>query len=185
MQKPNQIRIIGGCWRGRKIQFPANTTIRPTADRTRETLFNWLQNDIVESHCLDCFAGSGALGLEALSRGAAHVDFIDSDNHVCQHLIKTLDILQCAKAKVHPSKFEDVSLSKSYDIIFLDPPFSKNLIFPTYKKLHEFNHLKTNTLIYVESETEITFDNAKCLKAKKAGQVWFYLFRRFPPPPSM
>ena len=88
---PNRLRIIGGRWRGSRIVFPPLAAIRPSPDRVRETLFNWLQQSIVGARCLDLFAGSGALGLEALSRGAAHVTFVDREPQVGRHLTQTLE----------------------------------------------------------------------------------------------
>ena len=92
--KKNQLRIIGGHLRGRKVSFIENSNIRPTPDRIRETLFNWLQNEILGSECLDLFCGSGILGLEALSRGAKHVIAIDKDKSVTTHLNKIINELK-------------------------------------------------------------------------------------------
>src|ERR687889_2339860 len=94
MPRPaNRLRIIGGRWRGSRIVFPPLAAIRPSPDRVRETLFNWLQQQIVGARCLDLFAGSGALGLEALSRGAAHVTFVDAEPQIATHLRQTLERL--------------------------------------------------------------------------------------------
>ena len=93
-QATSQLRIIGGQWRGRKLPFPDRPGLRPTGDRIRETLFNWLEPHLQTAKCLDLFAGSGALGIEALSRGAAHCDFVDADQEAITavgHHLNTLD----------------------------------------------------------------------------------------------
>src|SRR5687768_3208320 len=97
---PNRLRIVGGRWRGMRIDFPAIQAIRPSPDRVRETLFNWLQAQIVGARCLDLFAGSGALGIEALSRGAAEATFVDREPQVGRHLTQTLQRLGAIGASV-------------------------------------------------------------------------------------
>src|SRR5688572_11447327 len=99
-RQANTLRIIGGQWRGRKIEFPNLAAIRPTPDRVRETVFNWLQHDIAGARCLDLFAGSGALGLEALSRGATAVTFVDKEHAVGHYLKEPLARLQATNAQV-------------------------------------------------------------------------------------
>src|SRR5690348_7428800 len=98
--KHGEVRIIGGEWRGRKLRFPAITDLRPTPDRVRETVFNWLAPTIQGAHCLDLFAGSGALGIEALSRGAAHVTLIDQNREITHYLKQQLAILKTNNAEV-------------------------------------------------------------------------------------
>src|SRR5690348_11961850 len=118
---PHRVRIVGGRWRGRKLDFPAIDAIRPSPDRVRETLFNWLQHEIVGTRCLDLFAGSGALGIEALSRGAAHVSFVDREPKIGRYLRETLARLECAEGEVMIA--EALSYLKSsprpFDIAFL------------------------------------------------------------------
>lgn len=150
----NTFRIIGGKWRGRRLPFPANTAIRPTLDHIRETLFNWLQPVISGARCLDAFAGSGALGLEALSRGAAHVTFIDQDaptlQHIQQHL-QQLDINAYDSFKLSLPR-DLLRLNHApYDVIFLDPPFHSDLLDGTLDTLHNSPFITTDTLIYVET----------------------------------
>lgn len=128
----NQLRIIGGEWRGRKLRFPDAPNLRPTPDRVRETIFNWLAPMIQGAHCLDLFAGSGALGLEALSRGAALTTFVDSHKKVTQELKNHIETLNAnARAKVFSmdgvkfltqDKFQTTEV-KQYDLVFLDPPY--------------------------------------------------------------
>jgi len=124
--KSNQVRIIAGQWRGRKLDFPDHQGLRPTSDRIRETLFNWLAPVLPGMHCLDLFAGSGALGFEAASRGAADVVMVEADRQVCSALqaqrkrleAKTLSVV-CADAR----DFLEESANR-FDLLFLDPPFS-------------------------------------------------------------
>jgi len=119
-----RIRIIGGQWRGRFIEVPKDAGVRPTPNRVRETLFNWLQNEIAGARCLDLFAGSGALGIEALSRGAGTVTFVDANSRLTAALQKQLLRLG-AQAPVVCARAEDfiVRTSEIFDIIFADPPF--------------------------------------------------------------
>ena len=135
MKKPNhsgsgQIRIIGGQWRGRKLPVPDSPGLRPTTDRVRETLFNWLAPVIVDAQCLDCFAGSGALGLEALSRYAAGATLIEMDRAVSQQLIKNLATLKAGNARVVNSNAMSFLAQKGtpHNIVFVDPPFRRGLL---------------------------------------------------------
>ena len=125
----NGIRIIGGEWRGRRLPVPNVTGLRPTLDRFRETLFNWLMFDVEGARCLDLFAGSGALGLEALSRGAAYVDFVDNSKAAITGINQHLASLNCTAARTHQQPAEAWLKAQSasdklapYDLIFLDPP---------------------------------------------------------------
>lgn len=178
----NQLRIIGGRWRGRKLQFPAVEAIRPTPDRVRETLFNWLQNDINGSRCLDLFAGSGALGLEALSRGAAEVTFVDREPMVTRYLQNALtqlaanDFVVC---KLDALKFL-AQPPQAFDVVFLDPPFDAHLLAIICARL-ENNWLRPGALIYLECaaadgipELPATW---QLIKSKIAGQVGYHLAR--------
>ena len=124
------LRIIGGTWRGRKWRFPEGADIRPTPDRVRETLFNWLGGRTQGARCLDLFAGSGALGLEALSRGAAHVSFVDSAEPAVRELRLRLAEWQAIGAQVERSDALAFLAGRSQpcDIVFLDPPFAAGLL---------------------------------------------------------
>ncbi len=123
----NTLRIIGGDHRGRKLRFLDARGLRPTGDRIRETLFNWLQNDISGSHCLDMFAGSGALGFEAASRGAAQVHMIEYNPRVAAQLSDNCELLRI-QDRVHVHKGSALSwVGKNadvFDIVFIDPPFA-------------------------------------------------------------
>lgn len=148
-----QLRIIGGSWRGRKLHFTPMEGLRPTADRTRETLFNWLAPTIGNARCLDLFAGSGALGLEALSRGARYCDFVDRaptcTGQISQHLA-SLDA--SGRAGVHATEAARflATASEPYDVVFLDPPFEKQLLQPACTALAESGLLSTGALVYIE-----------------------------------
>ncbi len=148
----NQLRIIAGSWRGRKINFPDLAGLRPSSDRVRETLFNWLQQELVGSRCLDLFAGSGVLGLEALSRGAASVLAIDESKEAIKSLQKNAETLRaknlhCICACVQQAL---MPLTTKFDLVFIDPPFTKNLVESSCESLERLNLLSKNASIYVE-----------------------------------
>lgn len=182
-----EVRIIAGKWRGRKLKFPAVAGLRPTTDRIRETLFNWLTPYLPGSHCLDLFAGSGALGLEALSRGAASAILVDQNPQIVTYLKKQLDVLQTDAAKVYCAEIPSAasftkSLKTDFNIIFLDPPFHHNLLASCCHWLEQEIHLAPDALIYVEAEASLhplPVPNYWELKrAQTAGQVKYCLFRR-------
>ncbi|MCT8342663.1 16S rRNA (guanine(966)-N(2))-methyltransferase [Photorhabdus kleinii] len=186
-QSMGQIRIIGGKWRGRKLPVPDSPGLRPTTDRVRETLFNWLSPVIQEAHCLDCYAGSGALGLEALSRYAAQVTLIEYERNIAKQLSANLDLLSTQNAEViNDSALTYLSQSgKPYDVVFLDPPFRKGMLSETIKLLEEQNWLADESWIYVEAESESTaIDvpvNWQLHREKVAGQVAYRLYIRYLP----
>jgi 16S rRNA (guanine966-N2)-methyltransferase len=181
--KHNVVRIIGGQWRGRKLHFPAISGLRPTPDRVRETVFNWLAPVIHGAYCLDLFAGSGALGLEALSRGATHVTFIDQDREIVNYLKQQLVLLKIERANVYYEKFPLIknNFTKNFNIVFLDPPFNQNLITTCCQWLTENNLLAPNAYIYLETEAELKPlpipDDWELIKSKIAGQVGYHLAR--------
>ena len=182
---PNRLRIIGGRWRGSRIEFPPLAAIRPSPDRVRETLFNWLQQPIVGARCLDLFAGSGALGLEALSRGAAHVTFVDREPQVGRHLSQTLERLRSRDATV---VVEDAPrfLSRPpqpFDIVFLDPPFDSAVLEQVGGRLQAW--LAPDAYIYVESPADRSLAMLPAhwhvQRTKRAGQVGYHLLRATDP----
>ena len=184
----SELRIIGGQWRGRRLSFTAAEGLRPTLDRFRETLFNWLMFDVEGAHCLDLFAGSGALGLEALSRGAAHVDFIDNNALAVAAIRQHLKSLQCSAAQVHQAAAEawlKQQPSQPYDLIFLDPPFHQDFLQPCFYALEYGGWLKSGSLIYLEAEAE--FSTAKLpagwqIQKNKLTKTKIFLLLRFEPP---
>ncbi|MEN8170461.1 MAG: 16S rRNA (guanine(966)-N(2))-methyltransferase RsmD [Pseudomonadota bacterium] len=179
----NQLRIIGGSWRGRKLQFPDVEGLRPTTDRVRETLFNWLQPIIHGSRCLDLFAGSGALGLEALSRGATAVSFIDSDGLAVRSLKENLSLLKDEHGTVIQSDalafLRGAAPAQPFDIVFLDPPFRRALLQPCLEQLCQDGWLSENARIYLEVEQELGEPELppgwEMVRSKKAGQVIYGL----------
>lgn len=150
----NQVRIITGQWRGRKINFPDLPGLRPSSDRVRETLFNWLMNDIVGAHCLDLFAGSGVLGLEALSRGAAKVVAVDQSLVVIKALHKNAELLKTNQLKCICGSWSEslLGINEVFDLVFLDPPFKQGLIKACCDYLEDKNLLAPNAWIYLEME---------------------------------
>ena len=153
-RKLHQVRIIGGQWRGRKLSFTPVDGLRPTGDRIRETLFNWLAPTIEGARCVDLFTGSGALGLEALSRGAIHCDFVDSSNatlsQVCDHL-KTLVAVNRSRCHPVPAQQFLQMATQAYDIVFIDPPFMQQLVGPICETLTKKQLLSSDALVYVET----------------------------------
>ncbi|EJF30564.1 MULTISPECIES: 16S rRNA (guanine(966)-N(2))-methyltransferase [Enterobacteriaceae] len=189
MKKPQssgsgQIRIIGGQWRGRKLPVPDSPGLRPTTDRVRETLFNWLAPSMVDAHCLDCFAGSGALGLEALSRYAASATLIEMDRAVSQQLQKNLATLKASNGKVLNANTLNVLAQPGtqHNVVFVDPPFRKGLLDETLSLLEKNGWLADDALIYVESEVENGLPAVPASwvlhREKVAGQVAYRLFIR-------
>lgn len=179
-----QIRIIGGQWRGRKLPVPDSAGLRPTTDRVRETLFNWLAPDIQEARCLDCFAGSGALGLEALSRYAASATLLELERSVAQQLSQNLQTLRATQAKVvQTNTLQWLSQpGEPFDVVFVDPPFRKRLLQETLTLLEQNGWLAAEALIYVESEVEngapVAPANWDLYREKIAGQVAYRLYQR-------
>lgn len=178
----SMIRIIGGTYRGKKIAFTESEGLRPTPDRVRETVFNWLMNVIRGARCLDAFAGSGALGLEAFSRGAASVVFIEPHKLTYSHLKKVilefnaphLSLLQtdaCDFIRQSPTTF---------DLIFLDPPYDLNLVLPCLEDIGRSNLLSPGGLVYIESATPLTLPPHQwtVLHQKKAGLVYYGLLKK-------
>jgi len=191
-----QVRIIGGRWRGTRLQFPDVAAIRPTPDRVRETLFNWLQPAVVNARCLDLFAGSGALGLEALSRGAQSTMFVDQSTQIARYLRDTLARLQCHDGEV----FCGDALSflqrtqQPFDLVFLDPPFAaaatSSLLKELFMQLAQPGHLSAEAWIYLECPAALGTPSSwahwpahwQLHRSKQAGQVGYHLARQLPNP---
>jgi 16S rRNA (guanine966-N2)-methyltransferase len=181
----NSVRIIGGIWRGRRVHFPDMPALRPTPDRVRETLFNWLQHSLEGTRCLDLFAGSGALGLEALSRGAAEVVFVEQVPAASRTLQEQLTRLGGAgKGRVMEmgaARFLR-SAPKPFDIVFLDPPFGTDALAEYIPLLDGGDWLKVGGLVYLENERTAGVptlpDHWELLKSKSAGEVGYHLARK-------
>jgi 16S rRNA (guanine966-N2)-methyltransferase len=182
------LRIIGGEWRGRKVRFPPDAAIRPTPDRVRETVFNWLQADVPGSRCLDLFAGSGALGLEALSRGARQVVFVDHDRAVTRHLRETLAELRCDRGQViHADAVGYLAAAAApFDIVFLDPPYAAQLLPDICRRIEQGGWLRPGGFVYLENAASAGPPELPVgwtlRKSKRAGEVGYHLARRDVPP---
>ena len=176
------LRIIGGTWRGRKLRFPASAAIRPTPDRVRETLFNWLGTRTPGARVLDLFAGSGALGLEALSRGASHVTFVEQDVAAGRELRARLAEWQAGDASVERADALRylTGEARPFDLVFLDPPFGSELLSEAARRLEERGWLRSGAFIYVECAARAGLPPLpapwRLLKAKQAGEVGYHLF---------
>lgn len=181
------LRIIGGEWRGRKLTFPDVDGLRPTPDRIRETLFNWLPHQLDGQTVLDCFTGSGALGFEALSRGAKHVTFIDTSPLVTASIkehISTLNVADRAsvvKRDANDWLSSNTATGHCFDLVFLDPPFNQDLLPPLLTSVTAAQHLNDDALLYVEFENSndelkaLLQSEWQVLKSKSAGQVCYNL----------
>ncbi|MDP3334418.1 MAG: 16S rRNA (guanine(966)-N(2))-methyltransferase RsmD [Methylococcaceae bacterium] len=180
----NKLRIIGGDWRSRQIKFVDAPGLRPTPVRVRETLFNWLQYDIIGKRCLDLYAGSGAFGFEAASRGAAFVEQVEQNPDVCRCLKENAVALKAEQVKlVQAEVFRFLSGdAQAFDVVFLDPPFALNLTIQTCQWLEDKGWLARHAKIYVETERKANLTgipaNWQLLKSKAAGDVAYHLFER-------
>lgn len=182
----NKVRIIAGTHRSRLVSFQDLPELRPTGDRVRETLFNWLQMDVAGAMCLDLFAGSGILGMEAISRGASSVDFVEQNPAVCQSIRSNLQSLEMTNGRVHQGDaihwLTSSQTKDNYDLVFLDPPFSSDLLVPAIELLESNNMFSRSAKLYIESGKMLDdpsfLVNWKLLKEKKAGHVQSYLFGR-------
>lgn len=187
MPLTGRVRIIGGKWRGRLLPVHQTEALRPTPNRVRETLFNWLQQDLHDVRCLDLFAGTGALGFEALSRGAKQVVFVESHQSTLRLLEKAATQLN---AEAHCQFRNQKALSyleglrsdaPPFDVIFLDPPFQSTLLASSLRALSTSPCVNAQTLIYVESASPLEADALpaewQLLKQKKASQIYYHLIR--------
>ncbi len=185
------MRVIAGKWRSRKLEFPDSDGLRPTSDRVRETLFNWLQERIPFAKCLDLFAGSGACGIEALSRGAGFVSFVDVSPSATAAIKRNLALLGASEFEIvcKDSLTWIAAVKKEpqsrYDVVFLDPPFASDLLARAVKAVEASGTLAEDAYIYIESAQEVSSNllplNWQMRKAKKAGKVHFYLYQRDEP----
>ena len=184
-QKGNySLRIIGGKWRSRKVSFPNNREIRPTPDRVRETVFNWLQEYFPDAYCLELYAGSGILSLEALSRGASEVILVEKNRSTIEHLAVEFEKLTVPRDQyqlVAGTALDYLSrdIRSNFDIIFLDPPFGSDDLGLVLGQIHQQNLLCPDGLVYVESATQLQADSLgtpwTIHRQKKAGAVHYCL----------
>jgi 16S rRNA (guanine966-N2)-methyltransferase len=181
----NSVRIIGGGWRGRRINFPDLPGLRPTPDRVRETLFNWLQHSIVDARCLDLFAGSGALGLEALSRGAGDTVFVEQARTAARNLEEQLVRLGGEKRgrvmEMGAARFLRTPPATPFDLVFLDPPFGQDALEDYIPLLDATPWVRIGGLCYLECERAAGVPRLpahwELLKSKSAGEVGYHLAR--------
>jgi 16S rRNA (guanine966-N2)-methyltransferase len=174
--KSNQVRIIGGQWRSRRVSFPDHEGLRPSADRVRETLFNWLGQELGGRRCLDLFAGSGALGFEALSRDAASVVMVEKDHRVCAALRRNAELLGAKNLRVLcTDALEFVTApAVGFDLVFLDPPFRSDMLNQVLPKLAPL--LLPGAQVYVESATAFMQTGGwRIQRQGRAGQVHYTL----------
>lgn len=177
----NTLRIIGGEWGGRKLRFADGEGLRPTTDRVRETLFNWLAPRIHGARCLDLFAGSGALGLEALSRGAAEVVFVETNPAAITALKENLALVKAENGQI--IRGDALAFlrgeSRNFNVVFLDPPFRRDLLQPALQLLAENGWLAEDARVYLELESEQPLPELpqgwEVLRSKQAGQVAYHL----------
>lgn len=177
----SQFRIIAGEWRSRKLSFPDIPGLRPTPDRVRETLFNWLTDDLNNAACLDLFCGSGALGLEALSRGARSCTFVDAAPQATRAIDNHLQTLQCRQGNTITGNLPAIlsRLDQAADVVFLDPPYALFVITDCLEQLASKCLLNENAKIYIECSSRQPLpdlpDNFSIHRQKIAGQVQYAL----------
>ncbi|PCJ16867.1 MAG: 16S rRNA (guanine(966)-N(2))-methyltransferase RsmD [Gammaproteobacteria bacterium] len=185
----SQLKIIAGQWRGRNVQFLQLDGVRPTPSRIRETLFNWLAPSIRGATCLDVFAGSGILGIEALSRGAKSCTFIDQSGPICKQIGEQLSILDADSQKTvfrddAKAWLRSLKPESQYDVIFLDPPFNQNLLPALLNIIAEQGLLSSSGCIYAESEAPIDSNplpsHWQLTHSKSAGDVHYGLIFNTP-----
>ncbi|MBK1721752.1 16S rRNA (guanine(966)-N(2))-methyltransferase RsmD [Thiocystis violacea] len=181
-QTRNQLRVVGGRFRGRRLPFPDQPGLRPTADRVRETLFNWLTPVIAGARCLDAFAGSGALGFEAASRGASEVVMLERATPVVRQLRANAQSLGAAEIAIHQTdalEWLTRVAPAPFDLIFLDPPFAEGLLAPAIERLTANGWLGAETRVYLEAPIQTGFPplppDWELIRDKTAGQVRFGL----------
>ena len=187
MKKKGQVRIIGGEWRSRILRFPLTPGLRPSPDFVRETVFNWLQMDIHDSRVLDLFAGSGAFGFEAASRGAAKVDMVETHPAALKALHANCQMLNAGGTVKIYGMAADPYLEgchHQYDLIVLDPPYDSNHLERALFRINKFNLLSQSGLIYLESGSQKKDlplgDSWHIIREKKCGQVNAFLARAQP-----
>lgn len=178
------VRIISGLWRGRKLPVYDAEGLRPTTDRVKETLFNWLAQDIPRAKCLDLFAGSGGLGFEAASRQAEMVTLIELNPNAFKQLKSNIDLLSANNIQAHNSDALHYlkQAGTPHHVVFIDPPFRQGLLNETLSLLENNGWLADEAMIYIETEKELNLDgippNWQLYREKTAGQVSFRLFVR-------
>ena len=189
-QNSGKLRIIGGKWRSRLLPIIEQPGLRPTPDRVRETLFNWLQGIVPDAYCLDLFAGSGTLGFEAASRGARQVILVEQQNETCDILRKNIQILKADNIRLDQRDAIQWLQARGdhtlkFDLVFIDPPYSSDLLGECCGLLEDQQWLADEAYVYLELSSERQLDalpeNWQVIRGKKAGQVSYHLVRRSEP----
>ncbi len=181
---PREVRIIGGQWKRSKLPVADSAGLRPTPDRVRETLFNWLGQDLSGWRCLDAFAGTGALGFEAASRGAELVVLLERDRRLVRSLADTQQRLAATQVRIESADaivWMGRSPPEAFDLVFIDPPFDSGLAAPALAAAVAL--LRPQGLVYLESRSPLTIDDLAvsglhALRQARAGHVHFYLLQR-------
>ena len=180
----SQLRIIGGQWRGQKLAFPDRPGLRPTGDRVRETLFNWVGHTLPGAKCLDLFAGSGALGIEALSRGAAHCNFIDTDREAVAYIdlhLERLGAQHVGATHCHTASEFLGTTHSVWDIVFMDPPFDARIGEATLTLLLTGGHITLDSWVYFETSRSnpeaVPETHYEIFREKTAGDVRYQLLK--------
>lgn len=180
-----EIRIIGGDLRGRKLPVLNADGLRPTSDRVRETLFNWLQFEVPGATCLDLFAGSGALSFEAISRGAKQAVLLELNSANAKQLKQNTQTLKLTNMTVEQTDslaWLSQQACQTYDVVFIDPPFHKGLMQETVDLLFKNGYLHDHSWLYIEQENSLEWPDLSegwdCYREKKTSQVKFGLFRK-------
>lgn len=184
MAARNQLRIIAGQWRRRRLQFPPVAGLRPTPEAVRETLFNWLQPNLEGAQCLDLFAGSGALALEAVSRGAGRAVLVERSSRVIRSLLANVERIQAGgTVRVIHAEAQRYLAGKPepFDLVFLDPPFESTLIERVCRRLNSGGWLSDGALIYLESDRHRSLGDLpsdwRPMRCGAAGAVSYRLLR--------
>jgi len=177
-----RLRIIGGEWKRRQIRFSGGADLRPTPDSVRETVFNWLSPYLHQAKCLDLFAGSGALGLEAASRGAGNVVLVEMHKHCCGQLKDNVALLDAKQVMIHCAEALDwmASCTQQFDIVFVDPPYDTDLVKRSLNRLIRYRLLRPEARIYIEcsaQEAPTISEQWAVLRQKKAGQICYGLYQ--------
>lgn len=184
--EPASVRLIAGQWRGRVLRCPAVAGLRPTGNRVRETLFNWLMPVIEGASVLDAFSGSGALGFEALSRGAKRAVMLEPDLAAHKQLVANAELLAAASAKIFGTRAEQwlaIAATERFDVVFIDPPFALDLWPQVFELLERNEWLSDNALIYIETPKDYHLQvpaNWRLHRQKAAGNVCYGLYERQP-----
>ncbi|MGO2498514.1 MAG: 16S rRNA (guanine(966)-N(2))-methyltransferase RsmD [Vibrio litoralis] len=177
------VRIISGLWRGRKLPVHDAQGLRPTTDRVKETLFNWLAADIPHARCLDLFAGSGGLGFESASRQAELVTMVELNKQAYQQLVTNSSQLKANNIEIHQQDALQFlqQPGQAYDVVFIDPPFRQGLLEQTLNLLQQNGWLAENGLVYIETEKELQLpeipEHWQLHREKTAGQVCYRLYQ--------